>query len=95
MTVYILSESIASHHFGESCNVIGVYDSESKVKAKIESMVKAEVEADDFFMRYMLVEPKEDRGTFDVCSINEDYVHLYCDGNGDEYNLYYSIRTVE
>jgi len=95
MKVYILQEFIDSHNCGTDSRVVGVYDSEEKVKAKVTAMRESAKNPDsNFFMAYMFDEDYEE-ANFDNKDISEASIHLYSDGNGDEYDLYYIEMEVE
>lgn len=94
MKVYILQEFIDSHNSGVETNILGVYDSREKAQAQI-ALINREILGDDaFFMHYMFTEDYEP-ADFDSKDIGKDGIHLYCDGNGDEFDIYYMEREVE
>lgn len=94
MKVYILQEFIDSHNSGVETNILGVYDSREKAQAQIALINKEIIEDATFFMHYMFTEDYEPLD-FDSKDIDKDGIHLYCDGNGDEFDLYYTEREVK
>lgn len=94
MTVYILQEFIDSHNSGVETNVIGVYDSEEKVKAKVAEVLEDIKTDTNFFMNDIFDDDDFDED-MDSRNITDRGCHLYCDGNGDEYDLYYLAYQVE
>lgn len=94
MTVYILQEFIDSHNSGVETNILGVYDSKEKAQARIALINKEILRDDAFFMHYMFTEDYEP-DDFDSKDMDEDGIHLYCDGNGDMFDVYYTESEVE
>lgn len=93
MKVYILQEYIDSHNCGVETNILKVLDSKEKACQQLTEIFKGFAD-DDFFMDYMLEEDYE-LTDCDVREITDHSVSLYCDGNGDTYNLYIVEKEVE
>lgn len=84
MKVYIVEELLDSHVCGISQRLIGVYDSKEKALAEVAEIEETLVT--DFFMSYMFDRGYEE-SDLDRKQVEEDCIHLYCDGNGDLYDL--------
>lgn len=95
MKVYVLQEFTDSHNCGTETLLIGAFDSKEKVRAKIQEIKNQLTDPHYcFFMDYLLEDDYE-LTDFDSKDITADGMHLYCDGNGDEYDLYYNELEVE
>lgn len=91
MYVYIITEIIRS----EGCydnSILKVFENEARARSYFEQFVEEKVKGDDcFFLKDTIENPEED----DYVSFEDDWVHIFCEGSGDSYDLGIIEREAE
>ena len=95
--VYIVKEHISDHQCGEEDNVLTVFASREGALAFIKDVVEKDVLNKDFFMYGDFEEDlcvgdhvywgENDKDEENFIDLEKGYVHLYCGGNGNVYDL--------